>query len=144
MNMKNKLSADPTALVLGIVSLVIVISGCCCGFLAIISLALSIVGLVSANKSLNEFYLNPENYISESRSNVNAGKIVCIIGVVLSSILILISVVFFAFQGQYLSKKILEKYYESKEVQHQVEINDTVKPKVISVDSIRIDSTGVN
>ena len=142
--MKNKLSADPTALVLGIVSLVIVISGCCCGFLAIISLALSIVGLVSANKSLNEFYLNPENYISESRSNVNAGKIVCIIGVVLSSILILISVVFFAFQGQYLSKKILEKYYESKEVQHQVEINDTVKPKVISVDSIRIDSTGVN
>lgn len=144
MNMKNKLSADPTALVLGIVSLVIVISGCCCGFLAIISLALSIVGLVSANKSLNEFYLNPENYISESRSNVNAGKIVCIIGVILSSILILISVVFFAFQGQYLSKKILEKYYESKEVQHQVEINDTVKPKVISVDSIRIDSTGVN
>jgi len=142
--MKNKLSADPTALVLGIVSLVIVISGCCCGFLAIISLALSIVGLVSANKSLNEFYLNPENYISESRSNVNAGKIVCIIGVILSSILILISVVFFAFQGQYLSKKILEKYYESKEVQHQVEINDTVKPKVISVDSIRIDSTGVN
>jgi hypothetical protein len=142
--MKNKLSADPTALVLGIVSLVIVISGCCCGFLAIISLALSIVGLVSANKSLNEFYLNPENYISESRSNVNAGKIVCIIGVILSSILILISVVFFAFQRQYLSKKILEKYYESKEVQHQVEINDTVKPKVISVDSIRIDSTGVN
>lgn len=141
MTIKNKLSADPSALVLGIVSLVIVISGCCCGFLAIISLALSIVGLVSANKSLNEFYLNPENYISESRGNVNAGKIVCIIGVVLSSILILISLVFFAFQGQYLSKKILEQYYKSKEAPHQVKINDTVKPKAISVDSIRVDST---
>jgi len=143
VTIKNKLSADPSALVLGIVSLVIVISGCCCGFLAIISLALSIVGLVSANKSLNEFYLNPENYISESRGNANAGKIVCIIGVVLSSILILISLVFFAFQGQYLSKKILEQYYKSKEAPHQVEINDTVQPKVISVDSIRVDSTAV-
>ena len=142
--MKNKLSADPTALVLGIVSLVIVIAGCCCGFLAVISLALSIVGLVLANKSLNEFNNNSENYSPDSKSNVNAGKIICIIGVVLSSIFILISVVFFAFEGQNLSKKILEKYYESKEIQHHIEVQDTVKTKQISNDSTRVDSTNVD
>ena len=50
---QSKLSADPTALILGIVALVIGFAGCCCyGLFAIIPLALSIVGFVMANKSL--------------------------------------------------------------------------------------------
>lgn len=138
---QNKLSADPTSLILGIVSLIIIIAGCCCGFLSVLSLTLSIVGLVLANKSLNEFNMNSENYSLQSRSNVTAGKIICIIGVVLSSIFILVYAAFFIFEGQDISKKILEKYYESKEVQHQV--IDTTSDKQVSKDTLKIDSIDV-
>jgi hypothetical protein len=106
-----------------------------------LSLTLSIVGLVLANKSLNEFNMNSENYSLQSRSNVNAGKIICIIGVVLSSIFILVYAAFFIFEGQDISKKILEKYYESKEIQHQAV--DTTSDKEVSKDTLKIDSIDV-
>ena len=85
--------------------------------------------------------MNSENYSLQSRSNVNAGKIICIIGVVLSSIFILIYAAFFIFEGQDISKKILEKYYESKEIQHQVV--DTTSEKEVSKDTLKIDSIDV-
>ena len=69
--MQNKLPADPSALILGIVGLVIGIAGCCCyGFTAIIPLGLSVAGLVMANKSMKLYRLNPEEFSESSRSNV--------------------------------------------------------------------------
>jgi len=59
----SKLAADPLALVLGILSLVLGIAGCCCyGITAIIPLVLAIVGLISANRSLKEYRQNPEAF----------------------------------------------------------------------------------
>ena len=143
----NKLSADPTALILGIVSLVIVFFGCCCGLLVGLSLALSIVGLVLAVNSLKEFDANSENYSIQSRKNVYAAKIICIIGIVLSSIYIVMAVAFFAYKGGNLSKMILDKYYEAKENQHKVEDTSAIKITIDTTnkktDSIYSDSINV-
>jgi len=50
--MHKKLSADPNALIFGIISLIVVFLGCCCGPFVVASIILSVVGLVLANKSL--------------------------------------------------------------------------------------------
>ena len=123
--MNNKLSADPTALILGIISVVIVVLGCCCGFLAIFSLALGIVGLVLANKSLNEFYLNSENYSVQSQKNVYAGKVLSIIGISLSGLFILIFAVFMFFYQKNFTEILKSKYYESKNI--QIDMRDSTK-----------------
>ena len=80
----NKLPADPTALILGILGLVIVLPGCCCGFLNIISLILGIVGLVFATKSMKLYAANPEDFHHKSWSNVKAAKVINIITIACS------------------------------------------------------------
>ncbi|MEC4004261.1 CCC motif membrane protein [Flavobacterium sp. SUN052] len=140
--MYNKLSADPGSLILGILSLMIIFLGCCCGIFAVISLVLSIIGLVIANKSLNEFYLNSENYSLQSKSNVNIGRILCIIGVVFSSLFIIIYCAFLIFAQQDITKEFLKKYYETKTTQHTI-VRDTVEKNTISKDTIAIDSINV-
>ena len=77
----NKLPADPTAMILGIIALVISFAGCCCGIFAIIPLVLSIIGLVMANKSLKEFQENQDAFAPQSRSNVATAKIINIIAI---------------------------------------------------------------
>ncbi len=73
---QNKLSADPLALILGVLALVIGLASCCCyGITAIIPLSMAIIGLVTANKSLREFGENPEAFSPQSRSNVNPQKL---------------------------------------------------------------------
>jgi predicted membrane protein len=133
----NKLSADPTALILGVVSLVIILIGCCCGFLVIISLTLAIVGLVMASKSLREFDADSQNYSIESRNNVIAGKIVCIIGTVLSSLYIVIAVVLLLVYQINFSKVLKEKFDEIKERQEQS--SDSIKNERLK-DTINIDT----
>jgi uncharacterized membrane protein len=123
--MYNKLSADPTALILGILSLVIVLLGCCCGFLVIISLILGIVGLVLANKSLAEFYQNSENYSVQSQKNVYAGKVLSIIGIALSGLFIMVFAVFMFFYQQNFTELLRNKYYESKNI--RIDIQDSTK-----------------
>lgn len=123
--MYNKLSADPTALILGISSLVIVLLGCCCGFLVIISLILGIVGLVLANKSLAEFYQNSENYSVQSQKNVYAGKVLSIIGIALSGLFIMVFAVFMFFYQQNFTELLRNKYYESKNI--RIDIQDSTK-----------------
>ena len=146
----NKLSADPAALILGIVSLVVIIVGCCCGLFAVIALGLSITGLVLANKSLKEYALAPENYSHKSRANVSTGKVLCIIGIVLSSIFVAISAVFFIYSGHELSQEFLEKYHNMKNHEVQYEINDnvdsvyTVESDTISIDTISIEPAKEN
>lgn len=146
----NKLPADPTALILGIVSVVIVIMGCCCGLFAIGSLIMSIIGLVMANKSIKLYKLNPENYTTQSRSNTGVGQVICIVGIVVSSIFLLINVVYFAIVGSSLfgseaTKKILEEYNLNKEkTEVQYEQTDTLKSNDFEeTDSIFVDSSEV-
>lgn len=133
----NKLSADPTALILGVVSLVIILIGCCCGFLVIISLTLAIVGLVLASKSLREFDADSKNYTIESRNNVIAGKIICIIATVISSLYIVIAVVLLLVYQINFSKILKEKFSEIKERQEQS--SDSIKNERLK-DTINIDT----
>ena len=133
----NKLSADPTALILGVVSLVIILIGCCCGFLVIISLTLAIVGLVLASKSLREFDADSKNYSIESRNNVIAGKIICIIATVISSLYIVIAVVLLLVYQINFSKILKEKFNEIKERQEQS--SDSIKNERLK-DTINIDT----
>ncbi|MFK7832880.1 MAG: CCC motif membrane protein [Winogradskyella sp.] len=105
----NKLSADPLALVLGILALVIGIAGCCCyGITAIIPLIMAIIGLVTANKSLRAFAENPEAYDPQSRSNVNTAKIINIIAIVMNGLIVLVSILAIAFYGTMISSAFLE------------------------------------
>ncbi len=144
----NKLSADPTALILGIVSLVILILGCCCGFFALISLILSIIGLILAIKSLNEFNSNPENYSVQSRNNVNSAKIICIIGTALSALYLLIILVALLFYQINLSDKFKEIYNNAKEVREQstdsIVLDKSFEDLDSYKDSIHIDTNNTN
>jgi hypothetical protein len=101
---QSKLPADSLSLILGIIALVIIVGGCCCyGFPAFVGLILSIIGLISANKSLAEYDVNPEIYSHQSRSNVATAKIINIIAVILSSIISLIMIGFLILYGSILS-----------------------------------------
>ena len=143
--MNNKLSADPIALILGIVSLVIIFFGCCCGFFVVISLGLSIVGIVIANKSLVEFDNNSEIYSPQSRSNVAIGRIVCIIGTIVSAVFTVFYIAYFAFFGSIISRNVIENYLKNdKDVQQIIDTVQTEnKEEIIEEDSLYIDSIKV-
>ena len=107
----NKLSADPLAMILGILALVIGIASCCCyGLTAIIPLAMAIIGLVTANKSLREFGENPEAYSPQSRSNVNTAKIINIIAIVINGLIVLMAACVLIFYGTMLSSGMLDEF----------------------------------
>ncbi|MCS3870954.1 hypothetical protein J3D55_003870 [Chryseobacterium ginsenosidimutans] len=76
--MNQKLPNATVVLVLGIVS----IATCCC--YGIIGLIVAIIGLVLAKKDLALYKLNPEEY--SNYGNLNVGRILCIIGIVLNVI----------------------------------------------------------
>ncbi len=112
---KSKLSAEPTALVLGIIALVLGVAGCCCyGISAIIPLGLGIGGLVIANKSLRAYRENPEAYDHGSYRNVNTAKIINIIAVILNSLIFLFFIIVFAIYGTFISTAVLEGIREGK------------------------------
>ncbi|MEM7037338.1 MAG: CCC motif membrane protein [Bacteroidota bacterium] len=79
---------DATAiLILGIVS---ILGGFCYGVVGII---VAVIAPVMANKSETKYNLDPERYTVNSHSNLRAGKICAIIGLVLSIILTVFFVV---------------------------------------------------
>ncbi len=92
---QNKLPADPGAMILGIIALVISLIGCCCGILAIPIAIMSIIGLVWANKSVKAYKMAPESYSPRSYSNVKSAKIVNMIALILSVIGFVISLIWF-------------------------------------------------
>jgi hypothetical protein len=99
-----KLPGDPSALTLGIVSLVLLFIGCLCyGVPAIITLILSIIGLVIANKNLKTYRADPTKYSQSSLKSINIGKILSIIGVALSSLVCLILLIIALFFGSILA-----------------------------------------
>lgn len=143
----NKLAADPTSLILGIVSLVIIFLGCCCGIFAVIALVMSIIGLVFAVKSLKEFDEYPDNFSVQSRKNVYAGKIVCLIGIILSALFIIIYAVVFAIYQVNFADKFKEIYREGREQQYKTEdtiYNQSIEEETINAsDSVYIDSVKI-
>ncbi|WP_156339972.1 CCC motif membrane protein [Nonlabens sp. YIK11] len=94
-DIQRKLSADPGATVLGIIALLISITGCCCGILAIPSVIMSIIGLVWAVKSGNAYKRSPESYLAKSYNNIKTAKILNIIALVLSAIALVVSMIWF-------------------------------------------------
>ncbi len=140
----NKLPADPTALILGIVALVIGFAGCCCyGIFAIIPLIISIVGLIMANKSLKEFDQNPDAFSQQSRSNVNIGKILNIIALIFNSIVVLLIIIVFVTYGKLLSEDMLDAYKNRNNIEYNIE-NDSVYNELDYIDysdSTDVDST---
>ncbi|MFT6843121.1 MAG: hypothetical protein ACJASR_001895 [Psychroserpens sp.] len=106
--MHNKLPADPTAMILGIIALVVSLAGCCCGIFAFIPIIISIIGLVMANKSLRIYQINPSIYEPQSKSNVSTAKVLNIIALVVSSIVTLFYIAYFIIYGALISTAIME------------------------------------
>lgn len=107
----SKLSADPLAVILGIVALVLGFAGCCCyGVIAIVPLIIAIVGLVSANKSLKEYAQNPEIYDPRSKSNVSTGKVLNIIAIVFNGIVVLFFIGMLVFYGTMWSSGAFDEF----------------------------------
>lgn len=80
--MENQKLPNATAvLVLGILSILT----CCC--YGLFGLALAIVGLYLTNNDLKIYNAAPEQYINFQQ--LNTGKILCIIGIVLNAIMLL-------------------------------------------------------
>lgn len=127
MTNQNKLPADPSAMILGIIALVLGVAGCCCyGISAIVPLILSIIGLVLANKSINEFDLNSEAYSPQSRSNVATAKIINIIALIFNGLIVVVFVIVFTIYGTFLSSAIMEGIKQSQNNEYYEWENDTL------------------
>lgn len=83
---KQNLENSTLILVLSISSILVC---CCCGPLGLI---MSIVALVLANKQIGLYTANPELY--NSNSEINTGRIIAIIAIVLNSICTLLSIAY--------------------------------------------------
>lgn len=89
---KRNLPNATAVLVLGIVS---ILSCCCYG---IVGLIFGIVALVLANKDMKLYNADPELYTNFS--NLNVGRILAIIGVVLSALYLIMTVYLYVFIGE--------------------------------------------
>jgi len=107
---QKKLSADPSATILGIIALVLTLVNCCCGFLLPIALTLSIIGLISANRSLKEYRQNAENYYPQSRSNAYTGKVLNVISLVINGLFSLIVALYFIIYGAFVFSELSKEY----------------------------------
>ncbi|WP_292008182.1 CCC motif membrane protein [Chryseobacterium sp.] len=88
---QQKLPNATAVLVLGIASIV----GCCC--YGVVGIITGIIGLVLYKKDNALYQMNPELY--SDYSNLNTGRILCIIGLVLSVLYLIYSVVIIATIG---------------------------------------------
>ncbi|VXB28932.1 conserved hypothetical protein [Flavobacterium sp. 9AF] len=130
----NKLPADPTALILGIVSLVLGFLGCCCyGIFAFIPVILSIIGLVMANKSLKEYYQNQEAFSIQSKNNVDIAKILNIISIIINAIIFLFVIVVFAIYGTLVGKEIFKEYEKRNSFDDIEYQSDTIEEELDTI-----------
>ena len=86
-----KLPNATTVLILGIVSIV----NCCC--YGIIGLIAGGVGLMMANKDMKLYNENPEMY--SNYNNLKIGRVLCIIGIILSAIWLAYMIFMFSLVG---------------------------------------------
>ena len=94
-------------LVLGIVSIV----GCCC--YGIVGIVCGIIALVMAKSSTELYLSDPGKYTENSYKNVNTGKVCGLIGLILSIVSFISSIVMWIIYGTALltdPNSILEKF----------------------------------
>lgn len=144
----NKLPADPIALILGIVSLVVGFAGCCCyGIFAFVPIILSIVGLIMANKSLKEFDQNQQVFSPQSRNNVVIAKTLNIVSIVINSIIFISVIIIFIFYGTLLSQDVFKNYKKEYQIENQYEIEEDSTHNnfelLEKIDSNEIDTTRI-
>ncbi len=101
---KTKLPNATLVLILGIASILT----CCC--YGIVGLTLGIIALIFAKKDVKLYKENSELYLDYS--NLKIGKVLAIIGIVLSSIYLLFTVYLYVFLGEDGIKKFQENLIE--------------------------------
>lgn len=139
------------AMTLGIVSVVLVFMGCCCGLFSIVSLALSIIGLVMANRSLKLFANSPDSFTIQSYTNVKNAKILNIVALVISSLVTLVYVLYFVIYGAFISASVMEAFknrnnsYESQDYEWNEDSLNYEENEIYEyeVDTIIVDSIPV-
>lgn len=89
---KQKLPNATVVLILGIAS---ILTCCCWGIIGII---LGIIALVLAKKDLELYNANPEIY--SGYSNLNTGKILAVIGIIISSIYFIFTIYIYSVVGE--------------------------------------------
>jgi len=95
VNQKQPLPNSSAILVLGILSIVL---GCGFGFI------LGIIGLVISKEGRTLYFQNPDKY--SGYNNLNAGRILCIIGIVMGSIAIVTLLTIISIGGAILTSLI--------------------------------------
>ncbi|MBF0693595.1 MAG: DUF4190 domain-containing protein [Flavobacterium sp.] len=108
---KRNLPNATAVLVLGILSIVT----CCC--YGIIGLILGIVALILAAKDLKLYQENPELFLNYN--NLKIGRILAIIGIVLSALYLLVTVYFYVTVGEEGMNDFLENLKMKAEQQEQ-------------------------
>ena len=108
---RRNLPNGTAVLVLGILS---IITCCCYGFIGLI---LGIIALVLANKDLKMYQENPELYLNYK--NVSIGRVLGIIGIVLSSLFLLLIIYVGLFVGEAGLKKFQDNLMEKAKYQQE-------------------------
>ena len=108
---RRNLPNGTAVLVLGILS---IITCCCYGFIGLI---LGIIALVLANKDLKMYQENPELYLNYK--NVSIGRILGIIGIVMSSLFLLLIIYVGLFVGEKELKNFQDNLMEKAKYQQE-------------------------
>ena len=105
-NERQQLPNSTLILVFGILSIV----GCCC--YGIVGLIFGIVALVMSKKATEIYNANPNLYIGFQ--NVKTGRILAIIGIILSALVLISQIVFlimFGYEGlEEMQREMMEQY----------------------------------
>ncbi len=101
---KQTLPNSTVVLILGILSILT----CCC--YGVIGLILGILAIYLANKDLKLYQENPENY--KGFSNLNTGKVLGIIGIILSVCYLIATCYFYFTIGEEGMKQMTEGFIE--------------------------------
>lgn len=96
----------PNATVVLILSILSIPTCCCYG---IVGLALGITAFILANKDKALYESNPSMYTTGSYSNINTGRVIAIIGMVLGAIYLLFSIFWIAMYGFMDSQEMQER-----------------------------------
>ena len=108
---KRNLPNGTAVLVLGIMSIV---TCCCYGFVGLI---LGIIAVVLANKDLKIYQESPELYLNYK--NLSIGKVLGIIGIVLSSLFLIVVIYAEIFVGEAGLKKFQDNIMEKAKYQQE-------------------------
>lgn len=109
--MVSNLPNATTVLVLGILSIL----GCCC--YGVIGIVCGTIGLVLAKKDMALYNQNPTAY--NNYSNLNTGRILCIIGLILSVLTLIINIVMLAMYGFGGIQEMQQQWIEQMQMQNQ-------------------------